>query len=608
MKINKFLLTFGLIAGLGITSACSSDEPVVNGPTEDDGSRFYASVSLSMSNPSRADEGYETADGYEIGQDSENQIRRVHIYITTLEADGHYKIRAKGIATGDNLDNIGSTPRPTYVAVFQGNEIRSLIEGGATEAYVFVNCNITSTINVEESLRSVHFEKNENMIYDPTRYIRMSGAPVKITLPDVATLLRHDTKNNPYLLAPNPIKVERCVARFDFKSNYNNSKNLPNYFEIKEGDNVYGAIQITHMALINDQIFTYIWGRASEDGYTNFNDPKHSTFKLVSKYMEAPHDWVASYTWDNQQNILGNRSFYNEFDDTTPANLQNWQEIAGLTKDDFDENWNPGTAGYKIWTYVGENTVAKKSNDASDENNNQTKGVTTGVAFKGKIINNPDNPIPGYGNGALYRYGMTIYGDFSAFAQVATEENEDGSKVRPDLASAFARTWKEDPNGTYAATFTTFFRDWIRNDEGEIIYYDPNGNETTTPTNGYEPKLGEYQENTITRKYTLISTAASNSIYTYDMVENEYPVYYYYWNRHNDNSQANKMGPMEFAVVRNNVYKLFINEINTWGHPNDPTKDPDPEKPEQPDESEDMYISVQCEVLPWTVRVNNIEF
>ena len=604
MKINKLLLTFGLLAGLGLTSACSSDEPVVNGPIEDDGSKFYASVSLTMANSSRA-EGDETADGYEIGQDSENAIRRVHIYLTTLEADGHYQIRAKGIATGDNLDNIGSTPRPTYVAVFQGNEIRSLIEGGTTEAYVFVNCNITSTISTDESLRSVYFEKSENMKYSDSNYLRMSGAPVKISLPDVATLLRHDTKNNPYLLTPQPIKVERCLARFDFKSNYNNSENLPNYFEIKEGDNVYGAIQITEMALVNDQQFTYIWGRASEDGYTDFNDPKHSTFKLVSKYMEAPHDWVASYTWDNQQNILGNRSFFNEFNSTTPANITNWQKIDELSKDDYDENWKPGTEGYKIWTYVGENTVAKKRSDAADENSNQTKGVTTGVVFKGKIVN---KAIPGFGNGALYRYGMTIYGDFSAFAQAATEENEDGSKVRPDLASAFNRTWKEDANGTYEAKFTTLFRDWIRNEEGKIIYYGPNGEETTTPTEGYEPKLGEYQENAITRKYTLASSAAENSIYTYDLVNGEYPVYYYYWNRHDDNSQANKMGPMEFAVVRNNVYKLFINEINLWGHPNDPKKDPDPEKPDDPDESEDMYISVQCEVLPWTVRVNNIEF
>ena len=33
----------------------------------------------------------------------------------------------------------------------------------------------------------------------------------------------------------------------------------------------------------------------------------------------------------------------------------------------------------------------------------------------------------------------------------------------------------------------------------------------------------------------------------------DYEMYYCYWNRHNDNNDPNLMGPMEFAVVRNNV-------------------------------------------------------
>ena len=42
----------------------------------------------------------------------------------------------------------------------------------------------------------------------------------------------------------------------------------------------------------------------------------------------------------------------------------------------------------------------------------------------------------------------------------------------------------------------------------------------------------------------------------------DYEMYYCYWNRHNDNNDPNLMGPMEFAVVRNNVYKLMVNKIN----------------------------------------------
>ena len=88
-----------------------------------------------------------------------------------------------------------------------------------------------------------------------------------------------------------------------------------------------------------------------------------------------------------------------------------------------------------------------------------------------------------------------------------------------------------------------------------------------------------------------------------------YYTYYYYWNRHNDNGDNAVMGPMEFAVVRNNVYKLRVENLYKYGHPTpveDP--DPDPEDPFDPDESLNYYFNVTVEVLPWTVRVNNIEF
>ena len=96
---------------------------------------------------------------------------------------------------------------------------------------------------------------------------------------------------------------------------------------------------------------------------------------------------------------------------------------------------------------------------------------------------------------------------------------------------------------------------------------------------------------------------------------NHYYTYYYYWNRHNDNGEPYEMGIMEFAVVRNNVYKLAVESISRFGHPTPPTDptnptdpDPDPVKPEDPDESVNYYFNVTVKVLPWTVRINKIEF
>lgn len=93
--------------------------------------------------------------------------------------------------------------------------------------------------------------------------------------------------------------------------------------------------------------------------------------------------------------------------------------------------------------------------------------------------------------------------------------------------------------------------------------------------------------------------------------DGNYYAYYYYWNRHNDNADNTTMGIMEFAVVRNNVYKLCVDKINKFGHP-DPTvpenPDPDPVDPTDPDEEIDYYFTVTVKVLPWVVRVNHIEF
>lgn len=91
-------------------------------------------------------------------------------------------------------------------------------------------------------------------------------------------------------------------------------------------------------------------------------------------------------------------------------------------------------------------------------------------------------------------------------------------------------------------------------------------------------------------------------------VEGKYYMYFYYWNRHDDNGDNSKMGQNEFATVRNHVYKLCLTKINRFGHPRKSINDPDPEEPGKPDEDENAYISVSLEIIPWGVRVNDIEF
>ena len=122
----------------------------------------------------------------------------------------------------------------------------------------------------------------------------------------------------------------------------------------------------------------------------------------------------------------------------------------------------------------------------------------------------------------------------------------------------------------------------------------------------YTDKFGETIETT---EHKALGAAGFTAYNAAD--DGSYYTYYYYWNRHNDNGDNTNMGKMEFAVVRNNVYKLCVDSIKKFGHP-DPTDpdpvDPDPVDPTDPDEEGEYYFQVTVKVLPWVVRVNHIEF
>lgn len=127
-------------------------------------------------------------------------------------------------------------------------------------------------------------------------------------------------------------------------------------------------------------------------------------------------------------------------------------------------------------------------------------------------------------------------------------------------------------------------------------------------TSGEAAALDAFRKAATSAGFTLYQ--ASNDAET-DAAKNDgvgYYFYYYYWNRHNDNELSATMGPMEFAVVRNNVYKLAVTGIAKLGHPRISGNDPDPVDPEEPNEKGDVYLTVSVEVLPWVVRENDIEF
>ncbi len=83
----------------------------------------------------------------------------------------------------------------------------------------------------------------------------------------------------------------------------------------------------------------------------------------------------------------------------------------------------------------------------------------------------------------------------------------------------------------------------------------------------------------------------------YDPDENgDYETYYFHRNVHNDNGiddpeSADYLCPMKFAVVRNNVYKLAVQAIFSFGLTDN-----------TPVEDEYAYMMMTVEVLPWVTK------
>lgn len=82
----------------------------------------------------------------------------------------------------------------------------------------------------------------------------------------------------------------------------------------------------------------------------------------------------------------------------------------------------------------------------------------------------------------------------------------------------------------------------------------------------------------------------SSSVALNTETDGSYSIVYFYWIRHDDNKLPNEMGPMEFAVVRNNIYKLSVKSFSGLPRPYNPGED---------DEVGTAEITVDIKVQPW---------
>ncbi|KAB4182416.1 hypothetical protein GAQ44_13760 [Bacteroides uniformis] len=382
------------------------------------------------------------------------------------------------------------------------------------------------------------------------------------------------------------IRVERAVARIDFKDG---SKNGDQTYALGNDEgNATLKVKLTKMALVNMSRDFYYLRRVSDDG-TNAD-----ALVCGTEYSHGPQtnyvvDTDAAIKNGVTRNIdkgypfkdyfnfcLGNYEGGNWHIDATARSQWYTSLISKVIK-------NNGK-GYHTWRYVTENTIPGIEM--------QQNGITTGIVLKGQIMATDkasrklqDAIANAKGDPAkdpiLYSYANTLYVTWEEVREKAFLAEESGRFYKAVFGNTPKNRLAIKSNGQ-AAVYSA--------DKTSPDYLWQKWHEQNIDNKAFQ---ADFRKAAKKAQFTLYQSSTDD----YDAAG--YYCYYFCWSRHNDNQDNNVMGPMEFAIVRNHIYKLSVTGINRLGHPRISENDPTPITPDTPDEKDSHYLTLSVEVIPW---------
>lgn len=363
---------------------------------------------------------------------------------------------------------------------------------------------------------------------DYSNFVMTSAADATLTL-------NSNPEDNP---AKATVDVERMAARLD----YMNSKDS---YECTDPAYSGATVKITGAALVNNLTAgSYLLKRVADDvNGTNLSylgDETADENGAATNYVLDP--WTAS----KNGNLYGTW-FMNGSSDP------NWW--AGYVQ--------PGTSvsdGAETWQRIGytlENTMAA---DAAGSD------YSTGVVFKATF--HPKG-VANYQNGATF------------FA----------------LGTHLFASMEDMMTYVYGADFSQFddkinaCDNWaaVKNFAASLLDNDPSGYKAFLLGQDEAQDLAQVKESLKWKAYMLnkcgYSASLNNGVYSVTLDQNEdtstrealqpygtrtyedATCYYTWWVRHSNDNDDTKKGIMEYAIVRNNIYKLTVNSIYSLGGP-----------------------------------------
>ena len=491
--------------------------------------------------------------------------------------------------------------------------------------------NGTDVANANEFLMSTH-----KMVSDAT----------PANFPSIVSLSSQNTAENP---AKTAVYVERLAARIDLTYNTPVEGKVALDFDNESSPvNKQGTFYLTGYTLINQwQGNTKMFKQVSPTV-----DSYEEDLEMNAQYNEGdPLRYLGDEIWQwdptSKPNGLFNFVLSESFIEKTLADVANnkWEN---LYRNYFNEGLNDvnkvtaiplnnppvsyedpvNNRTYYPISYVRENTLNTSA---------QVHGYSTGVIFRTKFTPNKDFKMTEYVNGAISDKAQLDDTENFVFLTAEHFNGKEAQKLvykniktvaarafnipdgtdKTNLLKGIMEGWTDDVTSTLADVKTAIEGMSIKNKLEEKFkkYLEDQLSTATDLTPDLKNRLtykGFVSTQDQKLQAILNKTDNMSSITTDEIgpLAENYGVsffrngqsYHKFWIRHNDNMADKKMGVMEFCIVRNNVYQLFVKGVRGLGDPLPYT--PGKDKPDTPDENNELTIDVTIYVKDWVKRTN----
>lgn len=506
----------------------------------------YVSLSFAspQGTPTRSNNnptGGEQGDGDETGQNYENEIKTAVAFFyhgdKGVNSDSNTSINA---AVSFNVGSTTSGDR-TYTTSPQQVDL----ENGTYNVIVVANPGTdwwtgkTLTLDdVRNHIQTTAWTASESGY---SNFVMTSAADATLTL-------ESNPEDDP---ATAEVNVERMAARLDYKTTGTYTCDDPAY----ESNNQKATVEITGAALVNNLTAgSYLLKRVADDvdGVPTYLGNETPDAGVQTNYVLDP--WTAGKTSANNSFTIGGETktaedLYGEWFGNISQDPNYWAAYVQLGTE--------VTVGTEKWQRIGytlENTTAAE--EAGSD-------YSTGVVFKAKF-----HPVgvANYTDGeTFFAYGTKIYASMedmmagfygSKFADLDNITNcTTWGEVKQFITSTLLNN---DPSG-----YNKYLEGLA---EGKNDAETVSDASSLTWSNYMKNECGyskdENRKVVLDQNYKVTRIALKPyGTRTYE----DATCYYTWWVRHSNDNNDDAKGIMEYAIVRNNIYKLTVNSVYSLG-------------------------------------------